>query len=185
MIPLFVQMRTSFARFISAAALFVLFAAATSPHATSAVVTADGFQIKLNGQPFVIKGMNYSPVPIGAAPRYIPYGDYFIPYYANVWKPDVDNMRAAGINVIKLYAGNPALNAGAPGTAGNWKAFLDYCWNGGNKPVYVVMFSYTQGGVIVQGGTGFNDYIRQYGELVKSTVKHPAVFGYLVGNEIF
>jgi hypothetical protein len=47
------------------------------------------------------------------------------------------------------------------------------------------MFSYTQGDVIAQGGTGFNDYIRQYDELVKSTVTHPVVFGYLVGNEIF
>jgi hypothetical protein len=94
-------------------------------------------------------------------------------------------MRAAGINVIKLYAGNPDLNAGAPGTAGNWKAFLDYCYNGGNKPIYVVMFSYTQGEVIAQGGAGLNNYIRQYDAMVKSTVKHPAVFGYLVGNEIF
>ena len=51
--------------------------------------------------------------------------------------------------------------------------------------MYVVMFSYTQGGVIAQGGTGLNIYIRQYDALVKSTIKHPAVFGYLVGNEIF
>jgi hypothetical protein len=158
---------------------------ATAADAPAAVVTADGFQLKLNGQPFVIKGMNYSPVPIGAAPRYIPYGDYFIPYYANVWKPDVDKMREASINVIKLYAGNPALNAGAPGTAGNWKAFLDYCWNGGNKPVYVIMMSYTQGNVIAQGGAGLQTYLSDYQKLVQSTVKHPAVFGYMVGNEIF
>src|SRR5205823_13789682 len=37
----------------------------------------------------------------------------------------------------------------------------------------------------LQGGTGLNIYIRQYDALVKSTIKHPAVFGYLVGNEIF
>jgi len=36
-----------------------------------------------------------------------------------------------------------------------------------------------------RAGTGLNNYIRQYDELVKSTVKHPAVFAYLVGNEIF
>ena len=102
-----------------------LFTAAAASNAPAAVVTADGFQLKLNGQPFVIKGMNYSPVPIGTAPGFVPYGDYFIPYYTNVWKPDVDNMRAAGINVIKLYAGNPDLNAGAHGTAGNWRDFLD------------------------------------------------------------
>jgi hypothetical protein len=185
MIPPFLKTKTHVAKFSPIVALILLVTAGTIPRATSAVVKADEFQIRLNGQPFVVKGMNYSPVPIGAAPRYIPYGDYFIPYYANVWKPDIDKMRAAGINVIKLYAGNPDLNAGQPGTAGNWKAFLDYCYNGGSQPIYVVMFSYTQGDVIAQGGTGLNDYIRQYDELVKSTVKHPAVFGYMVGNEIF
>jgi hypothetical protein len=163
----------------------MFFLIATAAHTNAAVVKPNGFQITVNGQPFVIKGMNYAPVPIGTKPEFVPYGDYFISYYANVWKPDIDNMRAAGINVIRLYAGNPDLNAGAPGSAGNWKAFLDYCYNGGTKPIYVLMFSYTQGGVIAQGGNGLNDYIRQYDELVKSTVKHPAVFGYTIGNEIF
>ncbi|MBV8300555.1 MAG: hypothetical protein JOY68_01370 [Candidatus Dormibacteraeota bacterium] len=151
----------------------------------AAVVTTDGFVLKLDGKPFAIKGMNYAPVPTGAEPKYIPYGDYFIPYYANVWKPDIDKIREAGVNVIKLYGGNPDLNAGAPGSAGNWKAFLDYCWNNGTKPVYVIMFSYTVGNDIRDGGTGLSDYIRQYTELVKSTVTHPAVFGYMVGNEIY
>jgi hypothetical protein len=164
---------------------FVVGLYASCVRSDAAVVTASGFVLNLNGKPFAAKGMNYSPVPIGAEPRYIPYGDYFIPYYANVWKPDIDKMREAGVNVIKLYAGNPILNAGGPGTAGNWKAFLDFCWNGGTKPVYVIMFSYTQGGVIADGGDGFRDYIMQYEKLVKSTVTHPAVFGYMIGNEIF
>ena len=47
------------------------------------------------------------------------------------------------------------------------------------------MFSYTQGGVIAAGGSGLNGYISDYDKLVKSTVKHPAVFGYMIGNEIF
>jgi hypothetical protein len=181
----FLKTTLRFAKFPQSIAIILLTTAITTPYATSAVVTSTGFQLKLNGQPFVVKGMNYSPVPIGTAPGNPPYGDYFVPGYANVWKPDLDKIREAGINVIKLYAGNPDLNAGVPGTAGNWKQFLDYCYNGGNKPIYVVMFSYTQGDVIAQGGTGLNNYIRQYDELVKSTVKHPAVFGYLVGNEIF
>jgi hypothetical protein len=181
----FLKTTLRFAKFPQTIAIILLITAITTPYATSAVVTSTGFQLKLNGQPFVIKGMNYSPVPIGTAPGFIPYGDYFIPYYANVWRPDIDKIREAGINVIKLYAGNPDLNAGGPGTAGNWKAFLDYCYNGGNKPIYVVMFSYTQGGVIAQGGAGLDGYIRQYDKLVKSTVKHPAVFGYVIGNEIF
>jgi hypothetical protein len=116
MAPPFLKTGIRFAKFPHTIVLILLFTAATTPLATSTVVTATGFQLKLNGQPFVVKGMNYSPVPIGTASGFVPYGDYFIPYYANVWKPDVDNMRAAGINVIKLYAGNPDLNAGAPGT---------------------------------------------------------------------
>jgi hypothetical protein len=153
--------------------------------ATNTKFTASGFVLHLNGQPFVIKGMDYSPVPGDALPGDAPFGDYFIPDYANAWKPDIDNMRAAGINMIRLYAGNPDLNAGNPGTAGAWKDFLDYCWNGGNNPVYVVMFSFTLGGAIRDGGAGLNTYISQYEKLVKSTVKHPAVFGYVIGNEIF
>src|SRR5438034_8106054 len=118
--------------------------------------------------------MNYSPVPIGAAPEFIPYGDYFIPYYANVWRPD--KMRAAGINVIKLYAGNPDLNAGTPGSAGNWKPFLDYCYNGGNNPIYVVIFSCPQGGVTGHGRDGVDDYIKQHDKIVRSAVGQPDVF---------
>lgn len=174
------------------AAIAALITVATTPYADGAEVKVkrvngfNTFQITLNGEPFVIKGMNYSPVPIGVAPGDgLPYGDYFVPDYANVWKPDIDKMRQAGINVIKLYAGDPDRNAGNPGSGGNWKAFLDYCYNGGTNPIYVVMFSYTQGGVIEAGGNGLNDYIRHYDKLVKSTIKHPAVFGYMVGNEIF
>ncbi len=163
---MFNSSRKLFAKlFYAVGTTIVLSAVATTADAAreaNARVTTSGYMLHLNGQRFVIKGMNYSPVPIGTAPGIDPYGDYFVPNYANVWRPDIDKIRQAGVNVIKLYAGNPDLNAGAPGTAGNWKQFLDYCWNGGNNPVYVVMFSYTQGGVIAQGGTGLNDYIRQY-----------------------
>lgn len=175
-------MRFATSRFL--VATIILTAAATSAHSRT-IVTADGYILKVNGSPFVIKGMNYSPVPIGTKPEFIPYGDYFIPHYANVWKPDLDKIREAGVNVIKLYAGNPDLNAGLPDSGGQWKQFLDYCYNGGNKPVYVVMFSFTLGGVIRDGGPGLDAYIRQYDKLVKSTVQHPAVFGYMIGNEIF
>src|ERR1700757_1334130 len=94
--------------------------------APAATVTTNGYQILVNGQRFIFKGVNYSVVPIDAYPRYQPYGDYFVPAYSNVWKADIDLMRAAGVNSIRLYAGNPNVNAGRAGTSGNWKAFLDY-----------------------------------------------------------
>ena len=166
-----------------AAALGMLLAALSSSRA--ATVTTNGFDLFVNGSRMVIKGMNYSPVPIGAVPGNPPYGDYFVPEYSNVWTPDIQSMRAAGVNAIKLYAGNPALNAGQPGSAGNWKAFLDACYNGGTSPIYVVMFSYVQGDVIAAGGAAYQQYITDYQNLVSSTVTHPAILGYCVGNEIF
>ena len=192
-IPSYAKIGTCYLKFGCAiAAIAALITVATTPDADGAEVKvkkvngSPTFQITLNGEPFVIKGMNYSPVPIGVAPGDgLPYGDYFVPAYANVWKPDIDKMRQAGINVIKLYAGDPDRNAGAPGSNGNWQDFLDYCYNGGTKPIYVVMFSYTQGPVIAAGGSGLDNYIRDYDRLVKSTIRHPAVFGYMVGNEIF
>ena len=95
-----------------AAALGMLLAALALSSSRAATVTTNGFDLFVNGTRMVIKGMNYSPVPIGAAPGNAPYGDYFVQEYANVWTPDIQSMRAAGVNAIKLYAGNPALNAG-------------------------------------------------------------------------
>jgi hypothetical protein len=41
------------------------------------------------------------------------------------------------------------------------------------------------GGVIAEGGAAYRQYIEDYARMVRSTVTHPAVFGYCVGNEIF
>ena len=167
---------------IAAIVTFLTAIAIRPTHA--ATVTTNGFDLFVNGSRMVIKGMNYSPVPIGVQPSDAPYGDYFVLEYQNVWMPDIQNMRAAGVNAIKLYAGNPALNAGEPGSAGNWKSFLDACYNNGTNPIYVVMFSYIQGDVIAAGGAAYQQYITDYQNLVRSTVTHPAILGYCVGNEI-
>ena len=168
-----------------AASLGILLLACFIVPSHSATVTTNGFDLRLNGTQMVIKGMNYSPVPIGTAPGNPPYGDYFVPEYANVWMPDIQSMRAAGVNAIKLYAGNPAVNALGPGSSGNWKQFLDACYNGGTDPIYVVMFSYVQGDLIAAGGPAYQQYLQDYDMMVKSTVNHPAILGYCVGNEIF
>jgi hypothetical protein len=101
-----------------------------------------------------------------------------------VWTGDIGLLRAAGVNCIRLYAGDVGANAGAAGSGGNWKSFLDALWNGGTKPIYVVMTTYMQGSLI-QNGTGVTGYLSDWQKLVKSTVNHPAVLGYMVGNEIY
>ena len=85
---------------VAAIVLMVMATTASAAPEPNAWVKAAGFNLQLDGKPFAIKGMNYSPVPIGASPGNVPFGDYFIPYYANVRKPDVDKMREAGVNAI-------------------------------------------------------------------------------------
>ncbi|MFV0337548.1 MAG: hypothetical protein ACK5LK_04805 [Chthoniobacterales bacterium] len=145
---------------------------------------SSGFKLQIGGQNFAIEGVNYSPVPTGQHPGSVPYGDYFTSNYANVWNYDIEQMRATGVNAIKLYGGDPGANAGAPGSGGNWKPFLDKLYNGGDRPIYVIMTSYVQGGDITAGGANFNNYKTQWTNLVASTVNHPAVLGYVLGNEI-
>ena len=72
----------------------LLFATFFAPTSYSTDVTTDGFKLFVDNK-MVIKGMNYSPVPIGAKPENPPYGDYFVLNYRNVWKPDLAMMRAA------------------------------------------------------------------------------------------
>lgn len=169
-------------RFVSLAILLTCLAAQADAQTN---VTVSGFKVKVNGQDFAFKGVNYSPVPIANSPSYAPYGDYFTAPFSNVWNYDVDRIREMGVNTIKLYAGNPGLNAGAPGSAGNWKPFLDKLWNGGTKPIRVMMTSYVQGGDIAAGGATFQQYKTDWTNLVASTASHPAVLGYTVGNEIY
>ena len=83
----------SFARFVMRFAV-LLFAIFFSKASYSADVTTNGFKLLLDGKKMVIKGMNYSPVPIGAKPENQPYGDYFVLNYRNVWKPDL--LKAGG-----------------------------------------------------------------------------------------
>jgi hypothetical protein len=69
-----------------AASLGILLAIFGISSSEAATVTTNGFDLFVNGTRTVIKGMNYSPVPIGAQPGDSPYGDYFVPNYSNVWK---------------------------------------------------------------------------------------------------
>jgi len=155
------------------------------PNAAATTVTTDGYQIKIDGKRFLFKGVNYAVVPIGMVPGPIaPHGDYFTKKYEKVWKWDLDKMREAGVNSIRLYAGDPITNAGQPGTAGKWKEFLDYCYNDGKKPIYVFMTSYIDP-TALETGKGLGDLKYQWELLVKSTVTHPAVVGYVLGNEIY
>jgi hypothetical protein len=62
---------------------------------------------------FFIKGVIYSPSPIGSHPSWTwPYGDFFIPQYANLWSRDFPLLKALGANTIRIIGWNNELDHG-------------------------------------------------------------------------
>jgi hypothetical protein len=63
----------------------------------AAKVEIYGGQLLVNGEPFIIKGVNYSPVPIGIDPEGTsPYGDYFTGEYSPIYERDLPLLREIG-----------------------------------------------------------------------------------------
>ena len=133
--------------------------------------TTSGRQVHLNGAPFYAKGVGYQPVPKGETPANFPNGDYFTSNYAHIYKPDVDKMRAMGVNLIKIYSWYPDHDH---------NDFLNYCYNNGVNPIYVAVGYFLEAGRVISNK---NEYINQFRILAQHTYQHPAILGYMIGNE--
>lgn len=101
-------------------------AATTAPSS----VSFQGRQLMVNNAPFTIKGVLYSPVPIGADPEaQAPYGDYFSPAYTAIHDRDLPLLRDMGANTLSLHLSD---------TAADHTAFLDKAYNNGASPISVI-----------------------------------------------
>jgi hypothetical protein len=163
-------------------------------------------------KPFVVKGICYSPAPMNASNENGPaLGDWYWDTLVNpsnpgdiwayawevLWARDLDNLRALGINTIRVYSmlykqiginGEVPTAATYPGLPGfTHKKFLDLCWNNGKNPIYVIV------GIPMPPDLFRKDVntqaIQYYWEHVledtaKDLEKHPAVLGFTVGNEV-
>jgi beta-galactosidase/beta-glucuronidase len=66
--------------------------------------TSGDRQIRVNGQPFTVKGVNYAPIPPGIGPtETTQWGDMFHSGWTHLHDRDIPLMRAAGVNSIRIY----------------------------------------------------------------------------------
>uniref|UniRef100_B8HXW1 Glycoside hydrolase family 2 catalytic domain-containing protein n=1 Tax=Cyanothece sp. (strain PCC 7425 / ATCC 29141) TaxID=395961 RepID=B8HXW1_CYAP4 len=135
-------------------------------------IRINGRQILLNGQPFVCRGVDYSPTPIGGDPNFPPNGDYFTNNYSSIWQRDLPRLREMGVNCLRIYGLS---------TTADHSAFLNAAWNGGNKPIYVLLSSYIEAGAVISKKATWMD---NYRDLARNHKRFPAVLGYVVGNEL-
>ena len=161
---------------------------------------------------FRIRGICYSPAPMNASNGFGPgLGDWYwntlrdpqnpttvwAYTWESIWARDLDNLRALGINCIRVYSmlykqiGDhgeiPTKEQYDIAQAFTHKKFLDLCWNNGKNPIYVIV------GIpmnpLLYRKDADTTAIQYYWEHVlvdtaKDLEKHPAVLGFTVGNEV-
>ena len=166
-----------------------------------------GGVLVLNGSKApLIKGVVYSPSPIGANYEFEPHGDYFTgghdspPYFQWTfwWQPDITDMAAAGVNSLRTYswfmwmptAANMELAKGGEGNMPEIErdhtGFLDFCHSKGITVLMGVGWNPDDFPLKSANLTnGFKEfYIENCRALAKKYGKHPAVLGLVLGNEV-
>jgi hypothetical protein len=152
--------------------------------------TVSGRNVELDGKPFFIKGVDYGNTQIDAYADSNPLDDK----NEAIWQPDLDQMRAAGVNAVKVYnvtlrSFDPyepiigGFNKLKPYENGKIDKFLKAAWNNGNKPIYVVLS-------VFFGGANINEprYVDALNAVYKLMAMQygndPAVMGVSIGSEI-
>jgi hypothetical protein len=152
--------------------------------------TVKGRNIELDGQPFFIKGVDYGNTQIDAYADSNPLDNK----NEAIWKPDLDAMRAAGVNSVKVYnvtldSFKPyveiigAYNKLKPYQSGKIDKFLKAAWNNGNHPIYVVLSVFFGGDNVMQ--PKYLDALENVYKLMATEYGNdPAVMGVSIGSEI-
>lgn len=141
----------------------------------------DGRRLLVNGEPFVVKGVNYSPTPVSKRPG--PPSSYNWWNDQKSYKTDFPLIASMGANVIRtFYVGKTT----APGVAYEvpaatmTKAALDFAFQ---NNLYVIMGFPVDTSLNLADGTTRQYIYDNFLSLVSSWTSHPAVLAWSLGNE--
>ena len=130
---------------------------------------------------FFIKGMDYSPTPIGKGVADPPaLDDPLRDGNMAIWSRDLPKMRAMGVNAVHVYNVVPPPHDKEVGPISK---FLNAAWNGGKDPIYVVITVHFPGAALLNRNAA-NDLAGQYYKLDEKYAAYPAVLGVAISNEI-
>ena len=153
----------------------MLLCLAWSPVAFASTVTVSNRVVLLDGQPFQMRGVCYAPNPIGHTGEMTPNGDFFTPAWRTIYLRDLPRMRAMGVNTVRVYGWAPD---------GDHTEFLDLCWNGGHRPIRVLINRWIDPNTDWTSATALNALKNEWSQIATNARSHPAVLGYLLGNEL-
>jgi len=141
-------------------------------------VALRGRRLLVNGQPFTIQGVGYSPVPIGVDPEIAPpYGDYYTSNYSSIYERDLPLLRAMGANTIRLWGWN---------NSADHTDFLDAAYQNGQDPIYVIVTFWMGASVYpdISSVPAREQIKANFRSMVAAHKNHPAVLMWAIGNEL-
>lgn len=131
--------------------------------------------------PFFVKGVDYSPTPIGKGVTDPPLlNDPLRDGNEAIWSRDLGPMRTIGVNAIHVYNVVPPPYDKDTGPISK---FLAAAWNNGTNPIYVIITIHFPGSALKNRGAA-NDLAKQYYDMDKKYASYPAVMGVAISNEI-
>jgi hypothetical protein len=143
--------------------------------AHGAEVTISGRQILVGNTAFSARGVSYAPTPIGQAGDQWPYGDYFTANHAPIYSRDLARMRQMGVNCLRIYGWNPTADH---------TGFLDAAYNQGRRPIWVLLNRWVNPDTDWGNPSAVNSIASEWVTLATNVMRHPAILGYLIGNEL-
>lgn len=129
---------------------------------SSGGVTVRGRRLLVDGAPFTVRGVNYSPLESYAKRETSP-PDIFYEAHRAVWARDLPRIATLGANVVRVYNWDPGLHDGD-------LSFLDACAENGLR-------------VVLGISNYFYDNPAALPDIVKQAASHPALLMWAVTNE--
>jgi hypothetical protein len=133
--------------------------------AQSAQVTVSGRRLLVDGEPFVLKAVNYSPIPSGRRTT-----SYNVATDAAMYNNDFPLLKTMGVNTLRLVDATAVTSA-----------FLDAAHANG---LYVVMGYYVNTTWDVTNGSTQTVIQTQVQAMVDAWKSHPSVLMWSIGNEV-
>jgi hypothetical protein len=148
-----------------------------SPEGGSGVAVVGGL-LQVGGEPFTVKGVVYSPVPVGEDPALPPYGDYFTRGHAGIYERDLPLLRGMNANAVRILGWD---------AAADHADFLNKAYNGGVDPIRVIAGYRIAPGLDVDPAIAGNDREQikaEFRAMVAAHKGHPGILMWAIGGDL-